>query len=138
MNHLSLIESVGFRCVGRWHVTCKGLDFAIDKEVKGARKSLYAFVHDAEVLYIGKAMGRFTGRLSGYKTPNQGQRTNFRVHPLLAEIAGRPMDIAIYHFQPSEEVRYRGILLNLAAGLEDMLIETISPRWNMNGRTKAK
>lgn len=136
MDHLALIKFLGFRQVGVWrHIGESGLDFTLEAEVKNARRSLYAFVSDTEVLYIGKATGPFSGRLSGYRRPGASQRTNIRVNPLLADMV-RERETSIYHFQPTEEVRFRGIILNLAAGLEDTLIESISPKWNMNGRKK--
>jgi hypothetical protein len=136
MNHLDLIKSVGFRCVGKWHIGDSGLDYDIEREVKIAKRSLYAFVHDSEVLYIGKTVGVFSGRMSGYRRPGTSQRTNLRVNPLLLDLLRTKNKISIYHFQPTEELRFKTILLNVAAGLEDALIEIISPPWNMNGRKK--
>lgn len=136
MNHLDLIISVGFRCVGRWHVGDSGLDFSIESEARNAKKSLYAFVQDSEVLYIGKVAGAFVRRMNGYRRPGTTQRTNLRVNPLLVQFVGTKKEVSIYHFQPPEEVRFRNIPLNIAAGLEDPLIETISPQWNMHGRKK--
>ena len=135
MNHLSLLQSLGFRLVGAWKIGAKGLDFAIETEVRSTTKSLYAFVVGTEDLYIGKATGRFAGRLSGYRRPAGTQQTNIRIHPL---IAGAKEEISIYHFQPTEEVHFRGIILNLSAALEDALIERISPKWNMNGKEKTE
>ncbi|MDP3245165.1 MAG: hypothetical protein Q8M83_05935, partial [bacterium] len=136
MNQLAFIKSVGFRCVGKWHVGDAGLDFAIEREVRSAKKSLYAFVADAQVLYVGKASGTFAGRMSGYRRPGSSQRTNIRINPLIAEMIRTEKQISIYHLQPTEEIRFRSILLNIAAALEEPLIELISPRWNLNGRKK--
>jgi hypothetical protein len=136
MDHLSLIKSLGFRRVGAWRVDEDGLGFEIEVEVRGMRRSLYAFVSGEEVLYIGKSLGPFSQRLSGYRRPGATQRTNIRINPLLADLVRTERDISIYHFLPVEEVRFKGVLLNLAAGLEDTLIESISPKWNMNGRNR--
>lgn len=137
MGHFSLIESLGFRCVGKWRISDKGLDFDIAREVRSAKRSLYAFVENSEVLYVGKASGAFVGRLNGYRRPGTSQRTNLRVNPLLAELVLSNKEVLIYHFQSGEEVCFRNVLLNVAAGLEDPLIEIISPPWNMNGRKKS-
>lgn len=137
MSHLSLLKSLGFRRVGAWHHERGGLDFAIEAEVRTTRQSLYAFVAGTQVLYIGKAKGPFAGRMSGYRRPGATQPTNTRINPLITEMARTKKAVSIYHFGSTEEVKFRGILLNVAAALEDTLIERISPKWNVHGRGKS-
>jgi hypothetical protein len=133
MSHLSLLISLGFRRVGEWHDRTGALDFAIPTEVRAVEKSLYAFVVGSQVLYLGKAKGPFVGRMNLYRRPGSSQSTNKRINPLIAKFVCDKKTVAIYHFEPTEEVAFKGIRLNIAAGLEDPLIECISPTWNMHG-----
>ncbi len=134
MDYLALIKSVGFRPVGTWHFGDAGLDFVIEDEVRSKRSSLYAFVDGSEVLYLGKSTGRFASRLCGYRRPATSQPTNTRINPLILELVRTKKVVSIYHFEPTGRVEFRGVTLNVAAGLEDPLIAQICPKWNMVGK----
>ena len=136
MNHLELISRLGFRHVGKWHMGENGLDFEIEDAVKNKRQSLYAFVVDNEILYLGKSTGHFSGRMRGYRRPGVSQPTNKRINPQLRDLIQSKKEVLIYHFECVEELKFRDVLLNVAAALEDTLIAQISPQWNMVGRKK--
>lgn len=136
MSHLEFIKHLGFRPVGVWHIGEMGLDFTIESASKNKKQSLYAFVSGDEILYLGKSTGLFVGRLRGYRRPGSSQPTNTRINPQLFQMIQSKKEILIYHFECTEELRFRGVPLNVAAALEDELIARISPQWNKVGKKK--
>jgi len=69
-------------------------------------------------------------RLYFYQNPVKSQRTNLRVNALLGELIGGGQDIPILAFSDQDGLDFRGIPLNVAAGLEDNLISMVQPLWN--------
>jgi hypothetical protein len=138
--------TLGFRDIGRWVLARRagcldyGLDGACaqaDKLLLEARNSLYAFVLADDVKYIGKTARTIRERFVGYKTPTQRQRTNWRNNRNIHEALAGGAAIRILVFNPISFLRYGDFEINLAAGLEDALIEAFDPPWNGRDRGRA-
>ncbi|MDZ5452872.1 GIY-YIG nuclease family protein [Labrys sp. ZIDIC5] len=94
------------------------------------KRSLYAFIAGEEVMYIGKTARSIRERLSGYRAPNVRQRTNWRCNGKIRETLAAGKSVRILVFNPISHLRYGEFELNIAAGLEDSLIEQFDPPWN--------
>ena len=124
----------GFEAVGEWYLEDGDVKYRLSK-YGGTRKILYAFVSDGQVLYIGKSVRSLSQRLNGYMKPGPTQSTNIKNHRNLQDVLQEGKKVKIFVFAPAEdEIVYRGIPLNLAAGLEDNLIAEIQPLWNNVGK----
>jgi hypothetical protein len=98
---------------------------------------LYAFVIDNNyVQYIGKTTTPLQNRLSGYVKPGISQQTNKRVNKMIIECLRNGKTISVYTFRGSDIINYRGVNVNLAAGLEDNLINRVAIFNNANNLTR--
>jgi hypothetical protein len=123
----------GFFKIGRWFLKNNQLQFELYKN-KYQRNALYSFVCDEEVKYIGKTVQPINQRLNGYKYPGDTQKTNIRVKKLILDMMSAGHEIDIYVFIDQANLTYRGIIINLAAGIEDSLISEFCPDWNITGK----
>jgi len=138
--------NLGFRDVGMW--TASKRDGCLEYRLDGAgakadelalseRNSLYAFVKGDEVKYLGKTARTIRERFAGYRNPGQSQRTNLRCNREIREMLRCGAVIRIFVFNPISLFRYGDFEINLAAGLEDALIEAFDPPWNGRERGRA-
>ena len=96
---------------------------------------LYAFISNDKILYIGKTTRSLAQRLYGYVNPGVSQSTNIKNNKKIKTLLKQGEELKIFVFAPQEnEIVYRGIPVNLAAGLEDNLIALIQPMWNDTGK----
>lgn len=131
--------TIGFRDIGRWTRAQResSLDYVLDSPnakadgtLLDARNSLYAFVIANEVKYIGKTAWTVRERFVGYRNPGSRQRTNMRNNHNIRDALASGGDVRILVFNPTPLLRYSDFEINLAAGLEDALIEAFNPPWN--------
>ncbi|UVC08182.1 GIY-YIG nuclease family protein [Rhizobium sp. TH2] len=133
------LTELGFREIGHWQSgAVPGVLSYCVKELsdfgKGAvldePQALYAFVSQARVLYIGKTARSVRQRLMGYCRPGVTQRTNVRCNKCIQEGLARNEEIRILIFRTTAQLKYGSFHLNIAAGLEDSLIDAFKPPWN--------
>jgi len=127
---LQKLISLGFEQVGRWFWDGDDLNFELTQH-QSERDILYAFVVDGEVKYIGKSVLTLHKRIYFYKNCGPSQRTNIRVRDKLRARLKNGSQILIYAFVQKMPLMYQDIPINLAAGLEDNLIGSIKPEWNI-------
>jgi len=133
---IARLMRVGFEAVGEWFLEGGTVRYRLSKYDR-ARKTLYAFVSDGQVLYIGKSVRPLAQRLNGYLKPGPTQSTNIKNRRNIQHALQQGKEVKIFVFAPAEdEIVYRGIPLNLAAGLEDSLIAEIRPLWNDAGKAQ--
>jgi hypothetical protein len=75
-------------------------------------------------------------RLAGYQRPGKTQFTNIRSNGKILDLLSQQKSVEIYVLVDTGLLSYGGFHVNLAAGLEDSLIEALRPPWNLTGRTK--
>lgn len=129
------ILKIGFRKVGTWRLKDAEIAYGLDTLAPHPH-TLYAFVVDGEVRYIGKTTKTLRGRLNSYVRPGRSQATNLRNNASILAALKADSTVEIFAL-PDEELHHYGVFhLNLAAGLEDSIIKTLDPDWN--GGRKAR
>ncbi len=131
---LYILRKVGFEEAGEWVLESNTVRYLLSQNV-GEEQVLYAFVSEGRVLYVGKTVRSLPQRLKGYMKPGRTQRTNERIHQKIERLLRKGKEVRIFVFAPAEdEIVYRGVRVNLAAGLEDELIAMLQPEWNEQGK----
>lgn len=130
LSALKQIRKIGFRRFGAWvadedDIKVELQNFPANKEV------LYAFGIGEELCYIGKTTQGIVKRLRGYRKPGGTQFTNIRLNGLIKAAIAEGKVVEVYVWAGDDLLSYGGFKINLSAGLEDSLIETLSPPWNM-------
>jgi hypothetical protein len=126
---LDQLQNVGFEYAGQWRREDERLLCELE-QFKAAKKVLYAFVSNNIVYYIGKTVQTLQQRMQGYKYPNESQKTNARNNQLIHKELDSLRSVEIYVLLNKKVEEYMGFEINLAAGLEDSLIEKLKPAWN--------
>jgi hypothetical protein len=129
---VSIIQTLGFEDSGYWFLENNNIDFKLFKPQKETN-ILYAFVVDDEVVYIGKSVQSLFKRMYLYKNFGPSQYTNIRNHASIKDCLDQGKTVRVYAFIQQVPMEYKGIPINLAAGLEDNLISILKPLWNMTG-----
>ncbi|RVC61092.1 GIY-YIG nuclease family protein, partial [Mesorhizobium sp. M2A.F.Ca.ET.046.02.1.1] len=132
-----ILLNLGFVDVGKWEPSGDYITYRLDGENSDADQvmldvpnALYAFVRGDTVLYLGKTARSIRRRYVGYCRPGKRQRTNLRCHRNIKAVLAQGIDIRILVFTPISQLRYADFEVNLAAGLEDSLIQAFDPPWN--------
>ncbi|MEA3325808.1 MAG: GIY-YIG nuclease family protein [Chloroflexota bacterium] len=127
---LKKLISLGFEQAGRWLWDDDDLNFELTKYSK-EKDILYAFIVDGEVKYIGKSIQTLHKRIYLYKNCGPSQRTNIRVRDKIRNCLKNGSQVLIYAFVQNIPLMYQDIPINLAAGLEDNIISSLKPEWNI-------
>lgn len=103
---------------------------------------LYAYVQNEIIKYVGYTENSLSNRILGYKRPSTGQRTNLRINANILQILTNAGSVDVYCFANPEPMYYRGLQLDVAAGLELSLVKAaaqyhrenrLEPLWNIRG-----
>jgi hypothetical protein len=127
---------IGFIKVGYWELVNNTLHYHLDPEVKNQENVLYCFSSRGRVKYIGKTIMQFWVRMEGYKYPGESSSTNNFINYEIYSLLVKGEKVYIFILSHNRKLSYHGYKINLAAGLEDILIHEIDPKWNKKG-TKA-
>lgn len=139
MKTIKDLEEIGFKEVGNWFLNIENtIDFSV--EYDNSTELLYSFVSKYEdkidILYIGKTIKTLTDRMQGYRKPGKTQNTNIRLNSILKSKLEENHKVHIYTLINQEDIRFKGIKINLSAGLEDNLIKMFNPKNNLHGNSK--
>jgi hypothetical protein len=129
------LEEFGFQKVGEWFLDAGSLKFRLFVDGFLARGILYAFVSGESVLYVGKSSRTLKTRLYEYINTDPSQTTNVKVKKNITRLL-TDRHVEIYAWTDDGTFSYRSHPINLAASLEDMLIERVNPAWNRRGRPR--
>ncbi|TZG34017.1 GIY-YIG nuclease family protein [Agrobacterium sp. B1(2019)] len=136
-----VLLNLGFVDVGKWQPNndsiaydLDGADASASEVMLDAPNALYAFVHSNQVVYIGKTARSIRKRYVGYCRPGKTQTTNQRCHRNIKAAIAKGAEIRIFVFTPITHLRYSNFEINLAAGLEDSLLQEFAPQWNGRDR----
>jgi hypothetical protein len=133
---LERLEAIGFRRVGVWMIQDERITLTLD-ECGNSKNILYSFVIDQEPVYIGKTVQKLKQRLYGYANPGPTQSTNIRGNKNISESIANGKTVEIFALPDHGLLYFGGFHLNLAAALEDSLVLSLRPIWNMTGMRKA-
>ncbi|MCU4487747.1 hypothetical protein C5B41_03230 [Acinetobacter ursingii] len=105
-------------------------------ENQSAKNLLYCFVSQQEIKYIGKTIKTLSQRMYGYQRPGISQSTNINVKKEIISLLKEHKEVEIFILINDTKLKYGNFNINIAAGLEDTLIEQLSPPWNKVGKSK--
>ena len=121
-----------FTVIGCWKTDDDGLNYEVFENKSNEFEidnSLYVFFDSEKdrILYVGKTTQTLKKRFYGYIRGN-GQSTNSKIHKkLVKERSGKILILSLNDVLPFNWGIYN---INLAAGLEDSIIEIENPLWN--------
>ncbi len=128
------LKELGFVEAGSWELI-EGkpqIEFTQHGDV---RPALYALVENGRVVYVGKSIKSLAHRMAHYQNPGSTQRTSLRNHASIRTSLDAGQMVKVYVFVNELPITFRGITINLAAGLEDPLISLFQPAWNKVGKS---
>jgi hypothetical protein len=129
--------SVGFEDAGHWeldeenqirHVGDKPDYWAAT--VKDFPQALYAFCVDGSPKYIGKTAATLRARFNGYRSPGDTTATNKRCNAAIRDCISQGKTVRILVLPNRIPLKWGPYTINVAAGLEDALIDDLQPEWN--------
>lgn len=126
---MNRLLEIGFKYAGNWSLTETGISYTL-KHHEHEKNVLYAFICNGDINYIGKTTQSLTKRMYGYQNPGISQATNKKNNINIIGLLKNNQPVDIFVFSSSGLLKYGSYQVNLAAGLEDSLIEKIAPEWN--------
>ncbi len=126
---------IGFKKVGDWILEIQNPKCVLTS-LENTPNILYAFISDDNVNYIGKTTRPLKRRMYGYENPGPTQITNIRVKRKIKELLSQGKPLEIYALPDNGLLYYGDFHMNLAAALEDSIIQIMNPPWN--GSEKGK
>lgn len=126
---------IGMMDAAKWEIDGEKLKHVGDKpagwrQATAILHALYAFVSGGKVLYIGKTTKTLSKRFTGYCNPGNGQATNKKCHEAIRKLIGQGKTVRILILPQTIPLQWGGYPINLAAGLEDALVNVFQPEWN--------
>lgn len=85
---MNRLLQIGFQPAGHWLLVNGKLKFDLTRHATQTN-ILYAFVCDAEVMYVGKTVRTLAVRMSGYRTPTRTQTTNVNNNRRILDLLAR-------------------------------------------------
>lgn len=141
-NTLERLTAVDFQLLGEWKQVNNALLYDLTPEtpanlarLKGS--ALYAFVCQESVIYIGKTSVSLKQRFVGYCKPGAEQSTNKKCHKAIRTKLSAGETVQIYSLSGGTRLSWGDFEINLAAGLEDSLINELDPPLNGRSGTRA-
>ncbi|WP_309292816.1 GIY-YIG nuclease family protein [Azonexus sp.] len=126
------LRRMGFVKCGDWLLVSEKPKCTLT-QYDSAQNVLYAFVSLDTVMYIGKTVQPLKRRMYGYENPGGTQSTNSKGNKLILEFLSKKQPVEVYALPDNGLLYYGGFHVNLAAGLEDSLVDVIKPVWNKVG-----
>lgn len=134
---MNRLINIGFISIGHWYTDDSGVKFKLSSH-HSTKNVLYTFISNGVVKYIGKTSRQLNQRMSGYQNPAPTQTTNIRVNNKINTLLRNNDRIDIFILVDNGLLKYGNFNINLAAGLEDSLIQEINPGWNITGKKSSK
>jgi hypothetical protein len=128
---MNRLLEIGFQYAGNWLLTDDIISYTL-KHHEYDKNVLYAFICNGVVMYIGKTTMPLTKRMYGYQNPGSSQPTNKKNNGNIRHLLNNGEPVDIFVFASNGLLKYGDYNINLAAGLEDPLIDKINPPWNGN------
>ncbi len=129
------LTRIGFVRAGSWTQEGEHIKLRVD-HAADTRNVLYAFIVNGDIRYIGKTTQPLKKRMYSYENPGPSQSTNIKNNAHILNALKRGNVVEIYVLADDGSLSRGGFHINIAAGLEDSLIEKLRPSWN-HGRKQA-
>jgi len=120
---------IGFTKAGYWVLNEDRIKVILS-EHESKNNVLYSFICNSEIKYIGKTTNKLQARMYQYQNPGPTQSTNIKVNQKIFHFLKQGISVEIYVFIDHEPRKHGPYAVNLAAGLEDTLIQELKPEWN--------
>jgi hypothetical protein len=131
MNLQNLLDA-GFQRVGTWRLIESGSGMRLEGDA--AREAgVYAYTVDGVVCYVGSAQ-RGLHTLRRYAT-TKTMKTSTRIRGEIISCLNDGKTVEVYALQPPA-THWKGLPVDLVAGLEEGLIRSIQPVWNKRSNRK--
>jgi len=133
---------IGFSAVAEWHCIKNVLSYPSTistgqaDAIFSVKNALYAFCSSDAVLYVGKTTRTIKCRFDGYINPGTNQQTNIKCNKNIKALLSKQRPVEILVFTAHHCFQYGEFEINLAAGLEDSLINMLTPPWNGRNRKR--
>ena len=128
---------IGFKKAGDWILEDQKPKYVLEG-LENTPNILYAFISEGNVNYVGKTIQSLKGRMYGYENPGPTQFTNIRVNRKIGELLSRGKPIEIYALPDTGLLYYGDFHINLAAAIEDSIIQIVNPPWNRSEKEKSE
>ncbi len=133
---MNRLLDIGFEKIGYWELKNKKIKYTLNSHAQ-TPNILYAFVHKDIIKYIGETIQLLQKRMYGYQNPGPSQTTNIKNNAHILRLLKAGEEVDIYALPDNGLFHYGNFHLNLAAGLEVSLINTILPSWNSTNKNKS-
>lgn len=126
---LDRLLEIGFELAGEWLLDGAEPHIELSRYASAANV-LYAFASGGELLYVGRSGRSLRLRMDGYVQggPPRSTRARNRERVLAMLMMDQPVDL--YALADPGNLHYGSFRINLAAGLQHSLIESLRPPWN--------
>lgn len=127
---LEKFTNIGFKKVGFWSFENDKLSPNLSSE-QNSKNILYCFIVNNEPVYVGKTTQMLKKRMYGYQNPGKSQFTNIRNNQNIKAALDESAQVDIYVLPDNGLLHFGEFHLNLAAGLEDSITNSLKPKWNI-------
>ena len=131
-DHHRILKKSGFSRIGIWepdegegHIRCSA-----NVEPKPA---VYAYLVDGKIKYVGSAQRGLRARFRSYARTKQ-LRTAYRIRQEILKAHKSNQEVEIFILMPPPEYFWKGLPVDLIAGIEEGIIRTYRPDWNRRGK----
>jgi hypothetical protein len=142
MDSLQILADIGFKDIAQWEVVDHrklrdlGDDVEVWRHIKLHKNALYAFYEATSILYIGKTARSIEKRFVGYRDPGKTRATNWKCHQRIRRLLNQKKTVRIMVLPDETNLQWGSFRINLAAGLEDALVEALRPELNGKGANR--
>jgi hypothetical protein len=119
------LKRAGFVRVGRW--LADGETMRLDGKAERSA-GVYAYVVDGDVRYVGSAQRGLHRRLRHYVN-SKTMRTSTRIRTEIVGCLSKGSVVEVFALVPPS-IQWKGLPVDLVAGLEEGLIRSLRPAWN--------
>jgi len=134
MSNLDDLRQIGFKRAGVWiSKDDDGIIYEEDKEFTNDENALYALVVEEDVRYVGKTARTIRDRMRNYEYADSSQKTNIKIKGHIKDLHEKGKIVKVYSLIDDGLIHFGRFHLNLAAGLEDDIINKLAPEWNEIG-----
>ena len=126
---LERLLEIGFESAGEWYLD--GAEPRIElTRYENAANVLYAFGCGDELLYVGRSGRSLRARMEGYERGGPPNSMRSRNRERIAAMLMIDQTIELLALPDPGNLHYGSFRVNLAAGLQHSLTQTLSPPWN--------
>jgi hypothetical protein len=128
------LTRAGFVRIGEWRRTESGEGLRLEGEAERLA-GVYAYVVDGEVRYVGSAQRGLHTRFRRY-IATKTMRTSGRIKGKIIECLKKGSLVEVFTFSPPA-FDWRGLPIDLVAGLEEGLIRSMRDLWNIRSHGRS-